>query len=872
MAKRKLLFLVGLISSVYLNAQELITVNYNNTPLSNVLYDLESKTGINFSYSVEVVEDLNISLEEGTVSLSNLLSKISGQTKLIFEKITESQFIVRELSTKVEVCGYLINGDNGEALPFASIVPEGSNIGTISDENGFFKIKDIDKEAILRIDYIGFTKLLIKAGDYSGKNCEKVFMKLEAQALQEVVVLGYLTTGVNKNSDGSFTMVKDDMGIFPGLVEPDILQSIQFAPGIASLDETASGIQIRGGSPDQNLIFFDGVKMYNTGHFFGIISAFNPYVIERAKIFKGGASPEYGDRISGVIDIATENNVPKELSGGLGINGTHGDLFLKAPLGEKVGVVLSARRSYTDLVKTPTFNSLSDKVFQNTRVVTNGQGLIVEDDDDDDDDETTGTESFFFYDANAKIIVQPSPTDNIKISGIYTNNDMDFSLNEDEDVAADRFNIVNKGASIGWQGTKWKNWHYGLKAYYSGFDSDYENTISEDEVIEEQSIRRNTVEDLGVDLNLSYDFFPLHNIKVGYQFSHTDVFFQLLFEQYDDDDDDDDDEEDLPYIDYDVLRTDENKAHSIYAEYSYKPKNKGLISLGVRASEYSALSGYFIEPRINAEYPITTDFRLKGTFEKRYQPISQLVEFEDIQIRLENSIWTLSNGTDIPLLESAQYSGGVLFNFDGWILDLDGYVKKIGGLTSFTNGFNTAGTNLSIGESDVFGVDVLLKKKIFDFNIWAGYTFNDVEYRFEELQSAPFPGNNDITHNFRISNTYEKDKWQFSLGWNYRTGSPFTPVENFNPDTNIITYGPINSLRLPDYHRLDASAIYRFGTSTDTWRGEIGGSIRNIYARSAPISVFYRVDTNPISGESDLTQIRQLSLGFTPNMVFRLYF
>src|SRR5690606_34377384 len=119
------------------------------------------------------------------------------------------------------------------------------------------------------------------------------------------------------------------------------------------------------------LILFDGIRMYNTGHFFGMISAFNPYVVEAAKIFKGGASPEYGDRISGVIDISSGEKIPKEVSGGFGVNGTHADAFMRAPVGDKVGVIFSARRSYTDMLQTPTFDALSEKVFQNTTLVAN---------------------------------------------------------------------------------------------------------------------------------------------------------------------------------------------------------------------------------------------------------------------------------------------------------------------------------------------------------------------------------------------------------------------------------------------------------------------------------------------------------------------
>jgi hypothetical protein len=866
---RTFLCLVGLLFFMGVHAQERLGIQHVERPLKTVLQDIESQTGVLFSFSEEVIKNITVTIEESNISLTDAIALIAAQTGLLLERVSEKQIILKKKSTQISVCGSLIDAANGEPLPFATVLVENGSSGTTTNETGYFSLEDIAPDAVLRLQYIGFSDRLITAANYTGSPCQKIALQPEIQTLEEVVVLGYLTKGVNKNADGSFTMVREDMGIFPGLVEPDMLESIQFAPGISSLDESASGVQIRGGSPDQNLIFFDGIKMYNTGHFFGMISAFNPYVIEAAKIFKGGASPEYGDRISGVIDITSGDRIPKEVSGGFGVNGTHGDAFIRAPLGNTVGLVVSARRSYTDLFQTPTFDALAEKVFQNTTLVTTSDGQLEEDNDDDDDDELFGRENFLFYDTNAKVIIEPSAHHRITLSALYTKNELDFSVTDDEDIIADRFDIENKGASFGWDGSAGQKWHYGLKGYYSAFDSRYENAMLEEEEVEEQMLRRNTVEDVGADAHLSYDFFTNHTLEVGYQFSKTEVFFQLFYNEAVNDDDDD---EDFENRDYDVVRNGINYAHSIYTEYRYRFGNKGFLSLGGRASQYSVVNEYFIEPRVNVELPLTPAIRLKGTFEQRYQPISQLVEFEDIQLRLENNIWTLSNGADIPVLESNQYSGGILVNAGGWTLDLDGYQKNISGLTSFTNGFITAPTNLTTGESKIVGADVLVRKKWNNYNIWVGYTFNDVAYTFPELQSGPFPGNNDITHNLRLANTYDDVHWQFSLGWSYRTGSPFTPVANFNPDTNTIAYGEINSERLPAYHRLDASALYKFAISSGGLRGELGVSAKNIYSRSVPISVFYRLDTNLNTGAIELNQVRQLSQGFTPNFVLRFYF
>lgn len=863
---RKLLYLsLFIFTSFTVFSQEAFSVNYKQSPLKEVLIDLENKTSLLFSYSEEVIKNKTISLVNTSITEKQLLKELNKQTKLNFDKIAASQVLISAPSTKINICGHLFDAKTKETLAFTNVLIKDTYRGVLSDENGYFEISNVNNDAIVFIQQIGFEKKYLKASSLTTTNCKHIFLISKDYELETVLITSYLTRGISKNTDGSISLKNDELSILPGLVEPDVFQSIQMIPGISSLDESVSDIQIRGGSSDQNLIYFDGIKLYNTGHFFGMISNINPYIVKNTKIYKGGASPEYGDRISGVIDISSDKDVPNTTTGGIGVNGTHGDAFVKTPLSKNVGLILSARRSYTDVFQTPTFDALSEKVFQNTKITTNSQATGQ--DDDDDIIENIGKEDFFFYDGNAKVIIQPSKNDNIAISGLITKNDLDFTVTDDDDLISDKLIVKNEGASLLWQGTKFNKLNHSLKAYYSKFDGDYNNIITDDLVIEEENVRKNTVEDYGVDFNLTYPFNSTHAIKAGYQYSNTDVFFQLFRDQIEIDDD-------LPENtrDFNIERKSTNKANTLYSEYIYKTKNRGFISLGIRGSHYSLVNNFFIEPRLNVEYPISKILRLKATVEKRYQPISQLIEFEDTQLRLENNIWTLSNNRDIPILSSLQYSAGILINVKGWTLDVDTYMKKIDGLTSFTNGFTNVSDEISIGKSNITGLDFMLRKKIGLYRIWLGYTFNDVEYSFEKLQSTPFRGNNDITHNFRISNTFELNKWQLSLGWMYRTGSPFTPIESFNSSTGDISFGLINSQRLPNYHRLDASILYELFSTENNFKGTFGIALQNIYSRQIPILVSYHIDNNLDTGLDELNQVQQLSLGFTPNATFRLYF
>ena len=161
------------------------------------------------------------------------------------------------------------------------------------------------------------------------------FSNFITQKLEEVVITNFLTKGISKRSDGKININTEDFGILPGLLEPDILQSIQALPGVMSVDERISNINVRGGTHDQNLILWDGIKMYQSGHFFGLVSAFNPYLTKEVNVSKNGTSVKFGDGVSSVIDMQLSNNLDQEFKAGAGFNLINADGFAKAPLDEK---------------------------------------------------------------------------------------------------------------------------------------------------------------------------------------------------------------------------------------------------------------------------------------------------------------------------------------------------------------------------------------------------------------------------------------------------------------------------------------------------------------------------------------------------------
>ncbi|MCB0427018.1 MAG: TonB-dependent receptor plug domain-containing protein, partial [Mangrovimonas sp.] len=266
----------------------------------------------------------------------------------------------------------------------------------------------------------------------------------EVQELQEVVVGSYLTSGISRNNNGITSIKPQQFGILPGMIEPDVLQTIQALPGVMSVDETISNINIRGGTHDQNLILWDGIKMYQSGHFFGLISAFNPYLTQHVDVSKNGTSARYGDGVSSVIDMQNANELSHHFKAGVGLNMTHMDGFLVLPLGKKTELQFSTRRSITDWIDTPTYDSYFDRVFQDTDLTNNGRdlnGTISKD------------ERFYFYDVSAKLLVNLTEKDRLRFNFLTISNDVHYreqSTINDENTESNSFlkqNSLSGGAT-----------------------------------------------------------------------------------------------------------------------------------------------------------------------------------------------------------------------------------------------------------------------------------------------------------------------------------------------------------------------------------------------------------------------------------------
>ncbi|WP_298507566.1 TonB-dependent receptor [uncultured Kordia sp.] len=677
--------------------------------------------------------------------------------------------------------------------------------------------------------------------------------------LDEVVIAEYLTTGFSKTVDGAIKAVPKDFQVLPGFVESDVMQSVQLIPGIQSPDETSTGLNIRGGTPDQNLILWDGIKMYQYDHFFGMISSFNPYLIESVNIYKNAAPSRYGNHISGVVDIESYSKIPKKTVVGLGANMIYVDAFVQQPIGDKVAVIASFRRSYSDVFETVTFDEFSEQIFQNTKI-TDNTGTFS-------DVLSLTNNSFYFIDFTAKVIAELSENSQLSVSSIVSKNDLIFISQFDEinRRTDDELFINNLGIGVSWKQTWDKKFATELNLTTSRYDLEYLGEELLSNLFDYQTIKENGISEIGLHAQASYTLNKKHRFIGGYELILNELDY-TIGRQSD------------VIFDPDFFVNSENSQntiHAIFGEHRWK-QNDWNIFTGIRGNYATELGKFFFEPSIHISKKLNNQLNAVFSAERQYQFISQITEFETQNFGLENQVWVATDN-EIPVLRSEQISLGGNFQYDSWNVDAEVYYKKISNLTSLTRGFDIETTGLSIGESTITGLDVLVKKRFYNFTSLVSYAFTQNEFRFENLNNTnPFDGNFDIRHYLSLVQSAKFGDLELSLGWRYRTSRPYTlatGLQGDNADNITIVYGERNAERLNPYHRLDFSAKYEIKPfKNKDLKATLGISLLNIYNQRNILNRNYRVILNTQNAEFQLRTIDKISLGRTPNFMVRLEF
>ncbi len=812
--------------------------NTSEISLSSFLQELEHDFDVKFSYADNDLRDISIVIPHKE-SLKGILEDVERQTQLKVQKLNERYYTIT-VNPKVDICARVLDNFEQNTVTGATVQILGTHTAVITDSDGGFAIANVPRNARLQIKHLGFKTLFVDAKELMGqKPCATLLLAQFYQQLEEVVVYEFLTKGLVKQPNGSIEVNSEEFGILPGLIEPDVLQTVQALPGIESIDETVSNINIRGGTNDQNLVLWNGIKMYQSGHFFGLISAFNPYLTDKVILTKNGTSTEYGEGVSGIIDIRTKDSIANRFFGGAGLNLIGGDVYGHLPVSDKLAVQFSARRSLTDLLDTPTYEKFFTRVFEDSEVNRDG--------------------NFYFYDFTGKVLYDIGKNQKLRLSFISINNLLNYSEQEMNSDQRTRSDLDQTNLSIGGSlQSQWnKKFSTFLNLYHTRYNLDARNTSSN---AKQTLFQNNQVQETALKLNTDYQLSDRVGWLNGYQYSETAIVNATDVTQ--------------PPFQSNVRDIVLNQA--LFTEIVYRSNDQKLFARGgLRLNRYEnpdTFDEFIIEPRIGFNYAITRELKVQMLGEFKSQATNQIIDLEQNFLGIEKRRWIVSDGDSLPLTKSKQGSLGLNYDSENLYVGLEGFYKEVDGISTSTQGFqNRHQFNGETGKYDVKGVEVLINKKTDVLSIWASYGYNVNTYYFPEVVPTEFPNNLDIRHTGSLAGTYTLENFKFGIGLNFHTGKPFTEPQAEDPiDTTFfpdrINYSSPNTARLPEYLRSDASAIYNFDIGSAV-KASAGASVLNFTDRKNILNAYYR-----LNDQNDIEKIENVSLGITPNLSFRVRF
>ncbi len=701
------------------------------------------------------------------------------------------------------ISGFIEDSETGERLIGANIFNSDKNIGTVSNNYGYFSIATKSDTGSFNITYIGYNLATI---NLKLNKDTLVYIKIKPSIEIEEVIVSSKRSIVENPQMSSIQIPLKALKQLPVIAgEEDLLKTIQLMPGVQGGMEGTSGIYVRGGTPDQNLILLDGVPVYNVNHLFGVFSVFNTNAIKSATLMKGAFPARYGGRVSSVLDVRMKEGNMKELHGNASIGLISSKLLVEGPIKkDKTSFLISGRRTYFDILTYPFMKILLKGYFQ-----------------------------YNFYDINAKINHILNDKNRFYLS-IYSGNDNYYNKYSDEYDGVDNSTIKEKVKNgFGWGNIttvlRWnniisKNLFTNLSITYSRYKfKTIEKSYSEEITDSGTNIRDfNSNYYTGInDFAGAFDFnyFPgnKHNIKFGGQsIYHTfypgiDAWFYTDFDNL---------------IDIDTSKSDRkvySYEYSVYIEDEWDVFNKLSANVGIRYIGYYVDNNtyYSLEPRLSLRFLVNRNLSFKSAFSINNQYIHLLT---NSSIGFPTDRWVPVT-KNIEPVKSSQYIIGMAYNIKNkYELSIEGYYKNLINLIEYKEGAIVAEyweDNVEQGIGHSYGIELLLKKNTGRTTGWISYTLSKADREFENINlGRTYPFKYDRRHDFKIVIMHKFREnldagliWVYSSG--YRYSLAYEEYENaiINFDDYLFAknqyYPQIkhidekNKFKMPCYHRLD---------------------------------------------------------------------
>lgn len=833
-----------------------LSVAVLRAPIEDVLAKALSNTELRYAIdpdkNIFITETIALITElprpSDTVRARNALpeyftSELSEQQKSLEAKLVQIGKRTVPPKTEAILSGQIRNGQTGEALVGALVYINQPRIGSSADPFGNYSLRLPAGRHELIIQSVGMrtTKrsvLLLSDGRLDIDMVEEVI------SLKEIVVEAERSENISGLQMGTQRLDVKTMRKIPSpLGEADVFKIMLTLPGVQSVGEGTSGINVRGGSADQNLILLDGTTIYNPTHLFGFFSAFNPDVLKSAELQKSGIPAEFGGRLSSILDVRVHEGNKRKFQMSGGISPITGRITLEAPIiKDKMSFLVGARSTYSDWL----LRELRDEALRRSNAG--------------------------FYDANFRWDYDYNTRNHLTASA-YVSND-DFRFNNDT-----TYQYENRTASVSWKHIVSRQLFTQFSAGYSGYR--YSITSDQDPL---NAFRLNyAIDQFQAKADANFNVSSRHVITAGAQM----IQYQLSPGAR------------VPLgtnstIQTEQLQNEQGLEGALHVSDQWEVSPKLLISGGIRYSSFwnrgpvqvfnydpqatksvnsiidttfyrkGETSAFYhgLEPRLSARYTLSSTSSVKLGYNRMRQYLQMLSNTTAIA---PTDIWKLSDYHIRPLIGD-QINIGYYRNAadNRWEFSIETYYKWIFNAIDFKSGTTlllnqTIEADLIRARGKAYGVEVLLKRNTGKLNGWLSYTYSRTLLR--TLGNSPsevinrgsyYPGNFDKPHAVNLISNYRfNHRLSMTLNGTYSSGRPVTmPIAQYTLNgAPRFFYSERNQFRIPDYLRFDVGIniegnhkIKKLAHSSWTL------SVYNVMGRRNAYSVFFQSENGNVRG------------------------
>jgi len=721
--------------------------------------------------------------------------------------------LLGQAQTRRTVSGTVVDAATGEQLIGATVVMEGSAIGTTANTYGYFSLTLPAGPVQLRVGYLGYVAE-VRAADLSVRdvNLGKIELRPSAAQLDEVVVSSArdrLGNHVRGTQMGTIDLPMAMLKRVPTIAgEVDIIKALQLTPGVKRGGEGTIGMYVRGGNVDENLILLDEATVYNAGHLLGFFSVFNSSALKDVQLYKSSFPSQYGGRLSSIMDVRLkEGNLHHYAAeGSLGIISSN--LTVEGPLvKDKASFIVSGRRTYLDVV-------------------------------------TGNRVPYHFYDLNGKLNFVVNERNRLYLSGYQGDDVLNANMSDDGPTAVrSKLRLGNATGSLRWNHLfKDPRLFANVSAHYTRFRYNVKGQIGDNSLLVASSIR-----DVGAKADLSFVPNTRHALLVGASLiqhafrpnivSTTGVISEAL--------------ESKPGT---RIGTGE---FAVYANDDYALSERWQLNYGVRYSGLGVQGQLYsrLEPRVAGRYLLDERSSVKVSYARMAQYMHLVTSSS---ISLPTDLWYPATARVKPGT-SDQASAGYYYAIPKWnvSLSVEGYYKWLQNRIEYREGAalllnDDYEQELVTGRGRGYGAEFFATKTTGRFTGWLGYTLSYSKRQFDALNGGrEYYSRFDRRHDVALVGAYDiRPRHGLAANFVYSSGSPFTaqtaqyiaPTPSFTAVDILPVYGGRNAVRLSPAIRIDVDYAYKFKPLKNV-NAELHFSVYNLLNRTQPNSVARTVDS-----------------------------